>query len=167
MVQKRCSNGFTSRLVHHCGAGRLFRWRRARFRSGARAGGIFRQPIAQAQLADFLAQLGGHLEELFGGNESEVSAGQLLLDSLLQPGQAGQFHFVRGEDFLLQGLDFHGAESANLAGAFFAPSNERSFADVDFGGDPGQAPALSAQFDEFILGFVWVHTDVLFAVLDS
>ena len=109
------------------------------------------------QSLDFLAQLDGEAEEFFGIDEFEGAIGQFVVDVLLQAGEAVEVFFMGGEDLLFEKLQFEGAQRLDILGEFAVPIDQGAFGDVEFGGDMAQAPALGAEFDEFIVFIGGVH----------
>jgi hypothetical protein len=75
----------------------------------------------------------------------------------LQPSQAGQLLFSRGQELFLQELHLNGLERSDLGGALAIPIHEGPFRDVEFSGDMSQAPALGTQFNEFIFVLFSMH----------
>ena len=104
-----------------------------------------------------MAQFRGKAEELVDGDEFERPVGQFVVHVFFQPGEAVQFFLAGGEELLLQEFLFDSAEGLDISGELAVPLHEGPFGNVDFGSDMSQAPALGAEFDEFILGLLDMH----------
>jgi len=111
------------------------------------AGGVFNLP----------PQTAGQRMELRGGEFANVPLSERRFD----PAElfAQRIDTVRGgsQPFLTEGFQFDGLEVLDLELVLAAPGNERGFGDVEFGHEARVAPALGAQFDESLDGFVVVH----------
>ena len=108
------------------------------------------------------AQLSGETVEVLCGDELEAAPGELRFNALEVSGELDEFGFVRGEKFFLQRLQFHGLEEANLSLGMLIPIHQGAFGHVEVGGDAGETPALSPQFDEAAFGICRVHSSFQF-----
>ena len=102
---------------------------------GGRAGIRLRQGFTGwggAKVAELAADQGVELEEPLGGGELEGPAGQFGFKLLLEACQAGDLGFVRGEESLVKGFEFDGAEGGDFGLAIAVPVHKGAFANAEF-----------------------------------
>ena len=80
-------------------------------------------------------------------------------------GEPAQFPFVRNEDAFLDGLPFEVLQVGDFTALFAIPEDQRALGEVELGGDARQAPALHAQFEETMSGFLIFHKSIKRSVL--
>jgi len=113
-----------------------------------RAGGLF----------NLAAQTAGQRVELRGGQFAHVPLSERRLDPAELLAQRIDPVSGGSQPFFTEGFQFNGLEVLNLELVFPAPGNERGLGDIEFGHEARVAPALGAQFDEALDGFVVVHS---------
>ena len=109
---------------------------------------------------DLVAEDGGEAEELVGWDVGEFAGSEFVFDGVVEFGESVEVGVVGGEDFFINGFAFEAAEVANFFGVDAVPVEECVFGDAEVGGDAGDAPALGADLDELVSGFVGVHKGV-------
>ena len=102
--------------------------------------GGFHRVFYLADLADFAAQQGGQAIQVFGGNAVGGPFRQFLIDSVQFAFQALELLLARGENLLLERLQFDGAEGTDFHMFLAIPIDEGTLGDIEMSGDASQAP---------------------------
>jgi len=120
-------------------------------RIGVRCLRLFRCISLRERLVNLLSQFGGEVDEFLNGDAREGAFGQFVFDIFLEAKQPVQILFARGGDFFVQKFPPGGAEGVDVGSELAAPIDQGAFGEVEFGSDVSEAPALGAEFDEFVL----------------
>jgi len=108
-------------------------------------------------LPNFTAQATSQGVELRGGQFARVALRQLGLDAAqLFPQRIDAIGGGR-QPFFTEGFEFNRLEVLNQDLVFAAPVNEGRLAHLEFGFEPGIAPALGAQRDKALNRLIVVH----------
>ena len=107
----------------------------------------------ESEVAEFGAKLGGHLEEVLGGGETEIFGGQPSVEAAELGGQGGDGLLPGGKAFAHDFLEGDGAQSAEFDLVQAVPFHKSAGGDLKFGGNAGQGATLGAQLKETVFGF--------------
>jgi len=97
-------------------------------------------------------------QQASGGQGGEVAAGEFNLGGAELCAEFLHTRFAGGEMFMQAVLPLNGGEVGDGVLVLAAPGDERGLGDVEFGGDAGEHPALNAEVNETLDGFLVVHT---------
>ena len=97
-------------------------------------------------------------QQASGGQGGEVALGEFRFGGAELGAELLQACFAGGEMFVQAVLPLNGGEVGDGVLVLAAPRDEGGLGDIEFGGDAGEHPALDAEVNETLNGFVVVHT---------